>query len=132
MGDARHNHDETLATLTAASTAGNTSDFDNPHCDGIDVVVDITAISGTSASLTVTLQGKDPASSKYFTVLASAALTAIGTTVLRVFPGATASPNLAANDWLPKTWRVSWTIAGTTPSVTATIGASFKGAGSVA
>lgn len=132
MGDARHNHDETLATLVAAGVGGSTSDFDNPHCDAIDLVVDITAISGAGASLTATLQGKDPASGKYFTVLASAALTATGTTVLRVFPGATVAANLAVNDWLPRTWRVSWAIAGTTPSVTATIGAILRAAGSVA
>jgi len=51
----------------------------------VTVVVDITAITGI---LTVTIQGVDQVSGKMFPLLSSAPLTAIGTTVLRVFPGA--------------------------------------------
>lgn len=128
MGDARHNHDETIATLAAAA-AGTyvTSDFDNPHGDAITAAVDITAVTG---SLTVTIQGKDPASGKYYTILASAALAAVATTVLRVFPGAAVTANVSANDVLPKTWRVQYVVA--TGPVTATIGGSIRAAGSVA
>jgi hypothetical protein len=56
-------------------------------------------------------------------MLASAAITATGFYTLTLFPGATASANSVANDHLPRTWNVSWTIAGTSPSVTGTIGA---------
>ncbi len=113
-----------LLTLTAASASVNSADQTNQASKGIKVVVDITAITGTSPTLTVTLEGKDLASGAYYTILASAALTAVGVTVLTVFPGATAVANVAANDFLPKTWRVQATIGGTTPAVTATIGAS--------
>lgn len=111
--------------LQAASASGNSADQNNVSARGIKLVIDITAISGTTPTLTVTLQGKDKASGKYYTLLASAALNAVGTTVLEVFPGATAVANLAANSQLPKTWRVSYAIGGTTPSVTATVGASL-------
>lgn len=112
---------QSLLTLTAANANINGADQTNPHASSIAVVVDITAISGTGATLVVTLEGKDPISGKYFTILASAGLIAIGTTVLRVFPSAAAVANLTVNGILPKTYRVKATITGTTPLVTATV-----------
>lgn len=113
-----------LATLTAQGAAANQPSADqlNPSGRGVKVVVDITAISGTTPTLTVTIQGKDPVSGKYFTLLASAALNATGTTVLTVYPGLTASANAVASDVLPRDWRIIWT-AGGTPVITATIAA---------
>lgn len=118
------NADVTIATLAAAAVTTNTADMTNPLHRGVKVVVDVTAITGTTPSLVVTIQGKDVKSGKYFTILASASLTATGTVVLTVYPGAATSANVSANDVLPATWRVLMTIAGTTPAVTATIGAS--------
>lgn len=56
---------------------------------------------------------KDELSGAYYTILASAAIEATGTTVLRVFPGATNASNLVANDVLPSTWRVNFVHADT-------------------
>ena len=114
-----------LITHTAASAGVNGSDQINNSANGITLVIDITAITGTTPTLTVTIQGKDTASGKYYTLLASSALNATGTTVLRVFPGSAVSANVSANAQLPRTWRVITTIGGTTPAVTATIGASL-------
>jgi hypothetical protein len=115
------NDHRTLHTLTAAVAATyNGADQHNPSGFGIHVTVDITNITGT---LTVTIQGKDPASGKYYTLLASAPLAAVATTVLKVFPGATVAANLAANDILPDTFRVI-AVSATGP-VTATIGCSI-------
>lgn len=114
-----------IAALAAASAGANGADQLNLNARGLKLVIDITAITGTTPTLTVTIQGKDPVSGKYFTILASAALSATGTTVLTVYPGLTASANVTANDVLPRDWRVITAIAGTTPAVTATIGASL-------
>lgn len=114
-----------LITHSAASAGVNGADQNNISGKGLKLVIDITAITGTGPTLTVTLQGKDVASGKYYTILASAALAATGTTVLTVHPGLTAAANVVANDILPKTWRVISAIGGTTPAVTATIGASI-------
>lgn len=114
-----------LITHTAASAGVNGSDMLNLNGRGIKLVIDITAITGTGPTLTVTIQGKDPTSGKYFTILASAALGAVATTVLTVYPGLTAAANVAANDILPRSWRVITAIGGTTPAVTATIAASL-------
>lgn len=112
-----------LATLTAASTGGNSVDQNNAQCRGVVVGVNITAITGTSPTLTVTVQGKDTVSGEYYTLLTSAALTAVGFTELMVYPGVSATANVAASSPLPQTWRVSYAVGGTTPAVTATVGA---------
>ena len=117
------NTDVTISTLAAAGANSNSADQTNAGGSGLTLVIDITAISGAAATLVVTIQGKDVASGKYYTILASASLTATSTTVLQVYPGNTAVANVAVNSKLPRTWRASYTITGTTPSITATIGA---------
>ena len=113
-----------LATLAAAPVGGNSADQTNLSGKGVVIVVDVTAIAGTTPSLIVTIQGKDTASGKYYNILASAAITTVSTTVLTVYPGVLTAANVAAAMPLSKTWRVLYTIAGTTPAITATIGAS--------
>lgn len=105
-----------IATYTSA-------DIENGQGRGVKVVVDITAVGG-GATLTVTLQGKDPLSGKYYTLLASAALGAAATTVIFIFPGAPVAANVSANDALPATWRVSAALA-VANNMTFTIGASI-------
>lgn len=122
----RINSNETkgaLITLAAAGAGTSQSpDQINQYGKGIKVVIDITVVGG-APTLTVTIQGRDRASGKYFTILASAALTAVGTTVLTVYPGLTASANVVANDVIPEDWRITAVIGGTTPAVTATVSA---------
>lgn len=117
----RGNVDATLLASAARTVATNSSDQTNYNGRGLDVVIDITA--WTAGSITVTIQGKDALSGKYYTILASAALAAVGTTVLRVHPGLTAAANTVANYALPRTWRVSVAV-GTADSITYSIGAS--------
>lgn len=112
-----------LVTLTAAAAGVNGADRPNVSCRGIKLAINISAITGTTPTLTVTLQGKDTVSGNYYTILASAALNGTGETILTVYPGLTASANVVANDVLPTTWRVITAIGGTTPSVTATVSA---------
>ena len=58
-----------------------------------------------------TIQGKDHLSGKYYDLLVGVAITAIGTTILKVYPGIMASANVAASDILPLTWRVQFVHA---------------------
>jgi hypothetical protein len=116
-----------IVTLTAQGAATVlSSDQLNRASMGIKLVIDVTAVGGTP-TLVVTLQGKDTASGKYYTILASATISTVSTTVLTVFPGGPVAANVSANDILPRTFRVQAVVAGTTPSVTATIGASLIG-----
>jgi hypothetical protein len=114
-----------VVSLSGASTSGNTAAQDNPQWRGLQLGINITAIAGTSPTLTVIVEGLDEASGQYYTLLSSAALAATGFTLLSVYPGIAAAANSAASQVLPKSWRVRYTIAGTTPAVTATIGASL-------
>ncbi len=113
-----------LVTLTAAGAGTtNSADQTNPGARGVVVVADITAATGTIA-VTVSIQGKDAASGKYYTLLTSASLTGTGTTVLTVYPGLTPAANVTVSNVLPSTWRVVVVSGpGVTPAVTMTVGA---------
>src|ERR1043165_4748093 len=107
---------------SAARTATVSSGwFTNPDgFRGLHVTIDCTAIV-SSPSVTFTIQGLDRTSGKVYTILAGAASTGTGTTVLRVYPGLTASANVTANDVLPRDWRVTATH-GNGNSITYSVG----------
>lgn len=114
-----------LVTLTSAVTGSNSVDLTNLNGRGIQLGINVTAITGTLPIFTVSVQGKDVASGQYYTVLQSAALIVAGFTLLTIYPGAPTTANIALSQILPRTFRIAYTIAGTTPAVTATIGASI-------
>jgi hypothetical protein len=95
-------------TFTASQDSGTR---DGRFYRGVILVIDVTAAPGAQ-NLVVTLEGVDPVSGKFWSILASAAITAISTTVLKVFPGLTASANAVANDVLPPAWHVKVTNSG--------------------
>jgi hypothetical protein len=100
------NH-QNLTLLSSAVRAATVTGADrvNPTGTGVIVVIDVTAVPGVD-TVTVFIEGKDPASGKYYTILQSAAIVAVSTVVLRVYPGLTAAANLVVSDVLPRTWRV--------------------------
>lgn len=109
-----------LIAHDAASAGVNGLDMGGAQYKGAIVFIDVSAISGTSPTLTVTVEGKSP-DGTYYTILESAAISSTGLTVLRIYPGLAASANTVANDVLPTLWRVKSAIGGTGPSVTANI-----------
>lgn len=94
----------------------------NPDAKGIKVVVDITAV--TTTTCTVTIEGVDGASGKHYTILASTALGSVATTVLTVYPGLTAAANVTVNDHLPPRFNIKAVLSNGT-SLTGTIGVSM-------
>lgn len=107
----------TVQTLTAQGAGTVTSSLiDTQQAKGCILFINITSVTG---SLTVTLNGISPNGSVSYSILASAAKSATGLTVLRVYPGLTASANVTANDVLPITCQLSSVVA--TGPVTATI-----------
>lgn len=113
-----------LVLASAARTASvNSADFTNYGYRGLHVVIDATALAATP-SVVFTIQGYSPVGDDYYTILASAAVTGAGQTILRVFPGATAAANLVANDYVPGIWRVS-AVAGDADSLTYSVAASL-------
>lgn len=111
----------TLLASSARTVTVNTADQDNYGYRGLDLTIDVTASSATP-SVVFTVQGKDPASGGYYTILASAAITGVGTTTVRVYPGLTAANNTVANFVLPRTWRVNCNHSDA-DSITYTVGA---------
>lgn len=106
----------TVQTLTAQGAGTvTTGSLDTQQARGCLVFINVTAVTG---SLTVTLQGLSSGGTAY-TVLASAAISATGLTVLRVYPGLTASANAVASDVIPVACQVQSVVA--TGPATATI-----------
>ncbi len=113
----------TVGILNPAIGTYLSASQDNSFRRGVKVVVDICAISG-GTTLTVVIEGFDQVSGKWYTILTSAALAAVATTALTVYPGVGTQANISASDILPKTWRIRAVTAVAT-SITATIGASL-------
>lgn len=104
--DRQRGNFETLAgsLITLATTSANGIDQTNFNGRGLKCTYDVTALTGTSTVLTI--QGKDSASGKYYTLLATSSITGTGTSVFTVYPGLPAVANVVANDVLPRVWRV--------------------------
>ena len=111
-----------LAIPAGATTTQTSPDLVNPSSRGVHVVLDLTVNAGGLGSITLTIQGKDPGSKKYYTLLAGAAVTTVSTNVYRVFPKATPAANLVANDGPPELWRIQ-IAANTANPVTYSVGA---------
>jgi hypothetical protein len=92
----------TASPADANITAGSTAGF---------FVINVTAYPA-AASVVFAVNGVSKAGTE-FNIITSAAITATGTTVLRVFPGATAVANLAVNDMLPQGLNITATHADT-------------------
>lgn len=119
------NRSASLKTLTAAAAGTYTSD-DQLNVSGRSVQVIFDATVATTTSAVLTIQGKDPVSGKYFTLLAGAAVTTVSTNVYTVGPGATVTANVGANASLPLVWRVSIVVTGGASALTATVGANVN------
>ena len=114
---------------SAAKTAdGNSVDFTTPATPpikGIMLFLEITAATGTTPTLDLDVEVKDPVSGKYFVVASFAQKTAAGTDRLSIYPSLTAVANKAISDLLPTTWRLKWTIGGGSPSFTFSVGGRY-------
>jgi hypothetical protein len=109
---------------SAARTADpDTQELEVTGFRGLHLTIDATAAAATP-SVVVTILGVDRISGKTYTILASAAITGTGTTVLKVGPGLTAAANLVANDVLPPVIRIS-AVHGDGDSLTYSIGAAL-------
>jgi len=115
-----------LLSLTAqgAGTLNSTA-LINDDGKGATCTLSVTTSGGTPSS-TFGIQEYDVASSTWFTVLTSAAVTTTGTYKVSVYPGLLASAVPASStgmNWhLGRQFRAFVTVGGTTPAVTGTLG----------
>ena len=117
----------TLITLTSAN-AGTTASAqqNNLYMKGALCTFNQSAHTNSPSS-TFTIQMYDQSSNSYQSLVTSGAITADATpTTIVVYPGIQTSSlptgMVALNGRLTRKWRVSTTVGGTTPVVTATIG----------
>lgn len=109
---------------SAARTTSQTVEWQgNLSCKGVEVFIDVTAISATP-SLVLSINNVDPVSGQERVVLQSAAITGTGTTTLRVYPGIAATANVAASDFIAPFGTIKVTAADA-DSATYTVGANF-------
>ena len=92
---------------SAARTASVNSAVLNKEAEerAVHYIIDVTAVAATP-SVVPTVQGYDPTSDTWYDLLVGAAITATGTTVLKVGEGIAASANVAAQDMVPMQTRV--------------------------
>ncbi len=95
-----------IILLNSAVRAATLTGVDrlNRSARGIVLIVDVTAVPGID-TVTPKIQGKDPASGKYYDILVGAVIVAGSTVVLRIYPGLVAAANLTVSDILPRDWR---------------------------
>lgn len=119
---AEHIETGTLLTVSASGTT-NGNDFINYNNRGAMFFINLTLTGGTAPTATFTVQGKDPVSGQYYTILATTALNATGFTALTVYPGAAVTANVSASTPLPRTFRIICVTGGTIGTIAATVGA---------
>jgi hypothetical protein len=102
------------------SGAGNAIFEYDGHRGGF-FLVDVTAVSGTTPTLFVSVQFTIDGVTWHdldATNARTASITATGKHLIKVYPDLTASANGVANSPLPNRHRLAWTIGGTTPNFT--------------
>jgi hypothetical protein len=98
--------------LTAAPVGVANLDLSgNKAAVGVQIAIRVTAVTG-APSMVVKVQGVSQNGVRW-DMIASAAITGVGTTVISLFPGATPTANVMANDHLPFSWSIVRTISGT-------------------
>ncbi len=107
-----------------ARTASPTpSQLINKFNTGVQVIIEVTAIAATP-SVVFNIQGKNQVTGNWYTLLASAAVTGVGTTVLRLERGSTDAANAVEGGQLPRVWRVQ-AVHGDADSITYSVGANL-------
>ena len=110
---ARYCESLTLVPSTTATTDGNGDDVDvGDYIEAI-IFANVSSVSGTDPTLDIVIEGKDPISGNYATIDSFPTITSTGTYVLQI-------TNFG------KTIRARWTVGGTSPSFTFSVGGWFK------
>lgn len=117
---ATNNLDGILIEQTTYSASGSSQDFTLENGQQLALFLDVTSVSGTSPTLDIDVEAKDPASGKYFTLKSFTQITGATSEALFIGTGAdTVFPT--------RQYRLNFTTGGTTPSFTLTVGYAVTG-----
>lgn len=100
----RNNVDATLLASAARTTTQTSADITTFNAGAITCILDMTTVG--TASVTLTINGKDPASGKYYLLLSGAAVTTNSTNVYVVDPTIPAVANVSAQKRLPRVIQI--------------------------
>lgn len=104
---------DTIAASAARSVTTTFGNFLNTNWRAWHVIVDVTVIGVDT--LTIDIEARDVVTLAFYPILTSLAISAVGTTVLKIGQGFTPVPNLTANDMIPYITRVVATHSGADP-----------------
>jgi len=101
----RNNTEVTLLASGARTTTQTSADITTFNAGAIQVILDMTNVAA-GPSVVVSIDGKDPASGKYYNLLTGANVTTNSTNVYTVDPAIPAVANVTAQKRLPRTIRI--------------------------
>ncbi len=112
---------------TALAATANSVLQDSLSARGVRLYLTISAASGTTPTLDIKVQTRDAASDSWFDLTDAAFVqkTTTGADDLTIYPGITPSANESVSNHIGREWRVVYTIAGTNPSFTFSLGAVY-------
>lgn len=124
---ARGNVVVTAEASSAKTATGAGAAQTNFNARGALLFLNVSAASGTTPTLDVRVQVQDPISLAWFDLPGAAfpQRTAVSTAMLEVYPGLVDAANVRVGRALPRTWRLAWTLGGTTPSFTFSVGVQY-------
>lgn len=98
------NEEVTLLPSSSRTTTQTSADLQNLFGQCLIVVLDMTTVG--TGSVTITINGKDSTSGKYYNLLTGAAVTTNSTNRYVVDPGVAAVTNLSAKDYVPSVFQI--------------------------
>lgn len=94
-----------LLASAARTTTQTSADIQNAFGAAfITVILDMTVVG--TGSVTVTINGKDPASNKYYLLLTGAAVVTNSTNIYSVGPGLPVTSNISASGHIPPVFQI--------------------------
>lgn len=118
---------EVRASASIGATAALTAQVNKGH-RGAKIYVDASAVSGTSPTLDLKVQTKDPSTGDWIDLPGAvfAQITAAAAQNLTIYPGIAETGNVSVSDVLSRNWRLHGTVGGSdTPTVTFSAGVSY-------
>jgi hypothetical protein len=110
-----------LASASRTTTQTSADQTNNVNGHFLTVILDVTVNAGGAGSITLSINGKDPASGKYYAILTGVPVTAVSTNIYRLGPGLVDQLNQVANDVAPRTFQIVVTANNANP-VTYSVG----------
>jgi hypothetical protein len=114
-----------LDSQSRAAATYTTDPIHNYEAKGLRLFFDLTNVGAGPGTVTAKVQVQDPVSGNWVDLAGAvtAALNAVGTTMLTIYPGLTAAANVAVSSPLGLVWRLSVTVA--TNAVSFSVGGQY-------